>query len=221
MCFGPIPDRANLFRHSVFPVSFRSRRFAAPNFFNLNEKVHDGQNIVVASVAWQTYMPTSNYVHRYGCRLADKRNKRKQEKGTYKEKDRQVYCGAYQLTAGAVREISTVTGLEEIESADVYHLIEDGEIAHTELKFVFKTGAAITEAAKTAIIDRLWHACAGPMPFICEQDTEMTNHPSEKLEDAPNGRSENAEPKISTWIKFYLCLWINKLAHRELWHFAP
>jgi hypothetical protein len=179
---------------------------------------------VVASVAWRQYVPTEIFVHRYGCRLATKINRRKMEAGRFKEKDRHIYCGAYEMTAAAVRRIAATEGFSELASVEVNHLIEDGEIAHTELKFIFSSDTIVTEDLKTIIVDRLWNACAGPLTFVCEDDAGMADHPSTTLEIAPSGMCVDARPELVRFldiVKFYLLVWIMRRIRHDLRNFVP
>jgi hypothetical protein len=95
---------------------------------------------------------------------------------------RQIYCGAYHFTALAVRKLSTMEVLNTLfDVAEVNHLIEHGEIAHTELRFIFKPGITDEEGAKTAIVDQLWRACSGPLESVCECDRTIANRPRANL----------------------------------------
>src|SRR5216684_3400681 len=110
-CSSVIPERDNLFRHSVYPPSFRGKRFARGKLLTL----YDGEgHSLLASLAWERYIPTARHVHAYGCRLAAKRNESQRAKGAYRERSRQIYCGVYQLKANAVRALADTDGLSEI-----------------------------------------------------------------------------------------------------------
>jgi hypothetical protein len=80
--FGRIPDRASLFRHSVYPLSFKGKRFSSQKLFMLYSNPGTG-NDVIASVAWQKYLPTEQHIHGYGCRLAFKINEKKRQDGRF------------------------------------------------------------------------------------------------------------------------------------------
>ena len=181
-----VPDDNNLFRHSVHPTSFKGNNFAPEKHLKLND-VNGDERLIEASVAWQRYLPTTEHVHLYGCKLAFKRNEKARNNGKFKEKSRQVYCGAYQIKAHAVRSI--INELPEILNADVLHQIEDGEIAHIALLFRLEVGDFDVEAIKTAIIDRLCNASCGPLRHVCDCDRDLADHPSSKLPDAPMGGS--------------------------------
>jgi hypothetical protein len=114
-------------------------------------------------------------------------NERKQKAGKFKEKYRHYYCGAYQLTGCLVRALAIAPGLDEVASADIIHQIEAGEIAHTDLRVVLKPGNFDIENTKTAIGDRLWNACSGPLKHICDCDKETDPHPSATLSIPPAG----------------------------------
>ena len=158
-----VPDDNNLFRHSVHPTSFKGNNFAPEKHLKLND-VNGDERLIEASVAWQRYLPTTEHVHLYGCKLAFKRNEKARNNGKFKEKSRQVYCGAYQIKAHAVRSI-----INELPEMDV--------------------GDFDVEAIKTAIIDRLWNASCGPLRHVCDCDRDLADHPSSKLPDAPMGGS--------------------------------
>jgi hypothetical protein len=169
-------------------------------------------NNVVSSVAWQKYAPTQEHVHGYGCRLASKRNDKKLQDGKLTQNTRQIYCGAYHLTAGRIRGIFNCDDVyNPVTAAEINHLIEDGEIAHTEIRFILTTEISDVEAAKTEIVDRLWNACCGPLPFICDYDSDIVSHPSEKLDPGPLG--EYVDIRSRWWrlrdlVIFHVCRWI-------------
>ena len=202
-----IADRDNYFRHSVYPVSFRGKSFASKNLMALRD-LADGS--LLTSLTWQQYVPTTSYIHSYGCRMASRRNDKKRADGAYKEKNRQVYCGAYQLTGRAVRALATVENLHEISSADIIHHIEEGEIAHTDLRIVLKAGQFDIEGTKTAIVDRLWNTCTGPLRHICDCDTEIEPHPNSRLETPPAGQYFDTRSylrRLWFFIRFQVCSW--------------
>lgn len=210
-----VPDDNNLFRHSVYPTSFRGRNFAPEKLLKLNDEVNGEEKLIVASVAWERYMPTPKYVHLYGCKLAFKRNEKARREGKYKEKNRQFYCGAYQIKVRAVRALINL--VPEILCADVIHQIEDGAIAHTALKFHLRLGEFDVEATKTAIIDRLWNASCGPLTHICECDHDLKDHPSSILLDAPSGTYSDSRHFISRLgavIRFHVLNWLWKIRQR-------
>ena len=107
--------------------------------------------------------------------------------GKITDKNRSVYCGAYQFTAKAVRDLKSTPLLNEIEWADVVHNIEEGEISHTDLRIVLKPGCTNKNSAKTAIIDRLWAACSGPLRHSCNCDQDVHPHPSSRLSTPSRG----------------------------------
>ena len=180
-----IPNDDNLFRHSIYPVSFRGKRFAQEKLLRLEEETAGS---LVTSLAWERYAPTAQYVHEYGCRLAVRRNKQKRDEGKYKEKDRQIYCGVYQLTGGAVRSLANQgRPLDEIVRADVVHEVEYGEIAHINLRVRLKSDHKDVEGTKTAIIDRLWNVCRGPVQHVCYEERDLPTHPNVELSVPPAG----------------------------------
>lgn len=174
-----IPDQNNLFRHCIYPVAFtRQKKLAAGKLIRLYPDPQTN-NAFLASLAWERYLPTTEHVHALGCRLAENRNAKPGQ-------SKQIYCGAYQLDAKAVRSLPTLSGLVEIESADVIHRVENGELAHTDLRIAIRPGADV-EGTKTAITDRLWNACSGPLKHICDSDKSLASHPSSTLPTPPGG----------------------------------
>lgn len=180
-----IGDRDSLFRQSVFPISFRGKKFAFDKFIRL-EGQQDGT--ILASLTWERYVPTDGHVHGYGCRLAYRMNEGERARGRFEESRRRVYCGAYHLRGKSVRALAHTDGLDAVLSADVVHRVENGEIAHTDLRVHLQPGAtAHVEATKTMIVDRLWSACSGPLRHICDCDIDLAEHPSTYLATPPGG----------------------------------
>ena len=154
-------------------------------FLNLSDQ---NEGSLLASLTWERYVPTTEFIHGYGCRLAFRMNEKDRTAGRYKEKNRRVYCGAYELKGKAIRALATSDGLNEILSADVFHHVEEGEIAHTDLRIVLKPGGLFDlEGTKTAILDRLWNRCCGPLKHVCDCDKEIPVHPSSSLITPPAG----------------------------------
>jgi len=215
-CGGHIPDGDSLFRQSVHPVSFKGRAFAWEKCLMLYDQ-NDGA--LLASLTWDRYVPTEELIHAYGCRLAFRRNEKKRIEGKLKDKSRQVSCGAYQLKGKAIRDLQAKDGLEEILSADVVHRVEEGEIAHTDLRIIFKPGSVSNiEGTKTAIVDRLWSKCSGPLRHICDCDKGMADHPSSSLTTAPAGDySDTRSYWFRLWciVRFHICHW---LWRNNFWH---
>ena len=139
--------------------------------------------------------------------------------GRFKEKNRKVYCGAYELKGKAVRALANSTELNEILSADVIHHVEQGEIAHTDLRIILKPGSVFNiEGTKTAIVDRLWNSCSGPLRHACDCDKGIAEHPSLSLITAPAGDYTDARPYwLRFWsiVRFNVCYW---LWRSKLWH---
>jgi hypothetical protein len=212
---GRISDGEKLFRHSVRPNGFKRDAFSPLGLLKLFDQ-QDGS--VLGSVTWEHFFPTTDYVHGYGCRLAAKGNRRLELDSKFNAKSRRVYCGAYQLTARAVRALASIQELEEIESADVSHHPEDGEIAHTDLRIRFKRIPADIEGTKTAIIDRLWAASYGPLRNICAYDLDLNPHPNLSLIDGPSGPYiDKRHPFLRLWrvLRLKLCKLCNR---RSLTH---
>ena len=204
-----IPDGDSLFRQSIHPVSFKGEAFAWAKCLMLYDQP-DGS--LEASLTWERYLPTTEAVHDYGCRMAFRRNEKKRIAGNLTDKNRNVYCGAYELKGKAIRELPTIEGLNELLSAGVVHQVEeDGEIAHAALKIVLKPGGAPDiEGTKTAILDRLWNACSGPMKHICDCDKNISQHPSSSLATPPAGvYSDTRSSLLRFWciIRFHVCGW--------------
>jgi hypothetical protein len=188
-----IPDGDSVFRHCVYPVAFRKQTLSPEKAIKFYNEPYG----FLASVAWEVFVPTPTYIHRYGCRLADSINTNSRVAGSFKEESPKVYCGAYQLSAGVIRALSTIEGLEEIESADVTHHIENKEIAHCDLKIVLKlNNGRDSEGTKTAIVDRLWRSCRGPLTHTCSCDNHISPHPSSYLVTPPAGAFRDRMPPV-------------------------
>ena len=211
MWWAHIGDDDYVYRPSVFPLSFPKKQFDRSKLFNL---VYAAPDVLRGSLVWERFAPTAVYIHKYGCRLASKMNKRKfEEKGSLPAKDRRIYCGAYGMKVRSVRALVGLAELSEVIGADVTHLFEDGEIAHAELKIVLMAGEADLEGTKTAILDRLWNASCGPLQHVCDADTDIDKHPSNLLTVGGAGKYEhNAGPLHQFWrmVKYHLSSW--------LWH---
>ncbi|SRR5258708_34279319 len=211
-----IPDSDSLFRHSLFPVSFRSTnnlnktRFAYEKLMRVEEDKSDGS--LHTSLAWERYVPTSKYVHGYGCRTASRRNQQTQKEGKFKQANRTIYCGAYHLTAKAVRELTSTRNPSEISSVEVTHQVAAGEIAHTDVKIVVSPNGPDLEGTKTAIIDRLWNACSGPLRHSCNCDRNVNLHPSGKLNTSPAGDYHDGRSRLCRmWYIIRFRLWCLRL----------
>jgi hypothetical protein len=188
MKFGHIPDGDSLFRQTIYPLAFRRSGYAYQKLLKLD--YDEGSRSLLGSVTWERYVPTLELVHGYGCRLAFRMNEteRLRARDKFKEENRRVYCGAYELKGRAVRALAGSDELNEVLSADVTHHIEDGEIAHTDLRIILRPErVANIEGTKTAIIDRLWNNCCGPLKHTCDCDKAMAEHPSSRLTDPPAG----------------------------------
>ncbi len=210
MKLGRVSDGDSLFRHCVFPIAFNNKGVVQEKMWNLTP-MEDGA--LHGSLAWERYAPTVDYVHGYGCRLAFGRNEKKRKTGKFKEKERQHYCGAYQLRGHAVRALAITPELDEIASADIIHQIEAGEIAHADLRIFLKPGIDL-EGTKTAIVDRLWHACSGPQRHICDCDKDIPAHQSSNLQTAPVGEYSDARPWPFRFLRIIIFrvfrwLWLN------------
>jgi hypothetical protein len=216
MKLGRVLDNDRLFRHCVYPIAFNTKTSSFANqkmwYF---KPMADGA--IHASLAWERYVPTLEDLHGYGCRLAAGINERKRlRQGTkYREKDRHHYCGAYQVKGKAIRALAFTPELDGIESADIVHQIEAGEIAHVDLRIVLKPGVD-EEGTKTAIVDRLWNACSGPLKHTCDCDKDISVHQSSNLGPAPAGKYSDARPRfLRSWrivrFRLFRWLWINSV----------
>jgi hypothetical protein len=204
-----IGEQDSLFRHVVFPLAFGGRAFQWDKTMKLFDEP-DGS--ILASLAWERYVPTTAHIHAYGCRLASRMNADQQKKDKYREKDRRIYSGAYQLRADHIRALATTNGLEEVLSAEVIHHVEAGEIAHTDLRITLKRDSEFgLEGTKTAILACLWNACCGPLVHKCDCDQEILQHPSHSLPDAPSGPYRDMRPYLERlWylLRFHVCSWL-------------
>jgi len=208
MRYRRIPDTDSLFRFCNYPLSFKNqgKRFAYEKMWNLKPRKENGTTLVT-SLAWQRYVPTTKYVHASGCRIAFRWNEKLRVDGRF-EKDRRIYCGAYRLNAIAVRALASTHALDEISSSDVIHRPENGEIAHTDLRISLKPGIDDVEDTKTAIVDRLWNACSGPLRYIGVCDQDVKQHPSSALITPPAGPCSDTRSQLCrVWscIRFQIC----------------
>ena len=178
-----IPDLDNLFRGAHHPIAFSNKTFKPLKFMKIFPDKTDFRRIE-ASFIWERYAPTAAYVHSCGCRRSKKR----------KQKD--IYCGAYQITARSVRALMNTTGLPEVATADIIHSIEDSEISHASFRVQLWDDVEEEDAedVKTAIADRLWNSSRGPLKHICPADRDLPQHPSGSLELAPLGSYVDNRP---------------------------
>lgn len=216
MLCGRIRDGDYLYRPLIFPLSFsRAETFIPSKLFHLAGDPESGA--ILGSLVWERFAPTPEYIHAYGCRLAEKMNKKQKTKGKDRQKDRRVYCGAYGLRARSVRSLAGAEGLGEVVSADVTHLVEDGEIAHAELRIMLDAGTVNVEGTKTAILDRLVNASVGPLRHVCECDSDLAEHPSENLSIGQSGEYVNRRSYVNRlWriVRFHLCVWFLRASYR-------
>jgi hypothetical protein len=212
MRWSKVPDHDSLFRHTIHPIAFKRKSFQWQKALKLYV-ADDGS--LLASVVWERYVPTTEYIHAYGCRLALGINQSDRQRGKFKDSERKIYCGAYELKANKIRELSATEELPEVFSADVVHHIENGEIAHTDLRIVLRPNyESDLEGTKTAILDRLWNTCYGPLPHICDSDLESNPHPSSVLTVAPAGPYTDPRTRVARFwctlrFRFYTWLWRN------------
>lgn len=207
---GHISDGDSLFRQTIYPLAFRGPRYSPEKLLKLDYDQASGH--ILGSLTWEKYVPTPELIHGYGCRLASRMNEKQRTEGKVKEKNRRVYCGAYELKGKTIRALPNSAELSEILSADVVHHVEAGEIAHTDLRITLKRGSVSdVEGTKTAIVDRLWNGCSGPLTHICDCDKGMSEHPSASLPSAPCGHySDTRSYWLRAWciVRFEICNWL-------------
>jgi len=209
MKWGRVADTDSLFRLSTHPIAFKIQKkklvFASAKVMNI-KKQDDGS--WASSFAWERYVPTTELVHDYGCRLSLGINNAARNSGTYEDSTRNIYCGAYQLRASDVRELPTA--VDDVVSADVYHLIENDEFAHAHLRVILG-GKLPIEGTKTAILVRLWEACYGPLTHVCDCDKQIDPHPYLALEPGPQGPYHDTRSRFERWravMGFRVCNWL-------------
>lgn len=208
MRYRRIPDSDSLFRCCIHPLSFKKqgKRFASEKLLHLVYDLEKGT--LLGSLAWEWYVPTTKHVHAYGCRVSAYMNKNVRSGSHPKQR---IYCGAYRLNGGAVRALATADGLNEIASADVVHHIENGEIAHADLRISLKPGDLDVEGTKTAIVDRLWNTCSGPLKYIDVCDQDIKPHPSSYLSTPPAGPYSDTRSylyRLWSLIRFRIYSWV-------------
>ena len=209
MFCGRIRDGDYVYRPSIFPLSFHRNTFDPSKLFHLKDDAVSGA--ILGSLVWDRFVPTPEYIHAYGCRLASKMNDKQRTRGRLKRNDSRVYCGAYGLKARSVRALVGAEELGEVASADVTHLVEDGEIAHAELRIVLVAGTTNVESTKTAILDRLWNATCGPLRHICDYDNDLPDHPSANLSIGRGGGCFDSRSYLGRlWciVRFHICRWL-------------
>lgn len=199
-----VKDGDNVFRLVIHPIAFRSKAFAVAKMIHL---VWLDQETIVTSLAWEIFLPTAEMLHRYGCDHASSLNQKTlQDRGELRAKDIRVYCGSYQLRTNLVRGLAAMDGLDGVASADVVHLVEDGKIAHVNLEIkIDPEWSGDLEGTKTAIIDRLWNACRGPLRHVCRTDAQETLHPSAALEIPPSGEYTDTRTSMHRWCSIVRC----------------
>jgi hypothetical protein len=211
MCLSRVPDDESLFRSVVYPFAFKKTAFRPEKFLRLTVQ----NSKIEASLARQMFAPIEEEIHKYGCRLAHRNNDLERLRGQYKDQDRRIYCGCYQVKTKSIRNLAATVGLEEVLSANVEHIVEHGEIAHVNLVVCLKTEIKFNvEATKTAIIDRLWNASTGPIQHVCPCDLGVLAHPSLSLEAPPLGPFVDTRSRFRVkWevIRWRLLVWFQAI----------
>jgi hypothetical protein len=203
-----VPSGDNLFRGAHHPVAFQKAVFRRAKFMKLYWDPKK-PSLIEASFVWDKYAPTQALVHAYGCRVSAARNNRRPDR-------RDVYCGAYHLKAAQVCRLAATPGLEEIATAEVVHQVENNEIAHVAslIRLHHAADEEGIEGVKTAIVDRLWNGCSGPLKHTCDPDGDLDPHPSNSLELAPLGLYvENRTRLQRAWslVRYCILVFIWKL----------
>jgi hypothetical protein len=215
MMFDAVGKKDSVFRHVVYPLAFQVR---GPVFqwHKTMHLVEDTDGSILTSVAWDRYLPTTDYVHAYGCRLALRMNKNLREKNKFRENDRRIYTGAYQIFADRIRALAGAGGPEDVISADVSHNIETGEIAHTDLRIMLRGDPKFDlEGTKTEILVWLWNNCNGPLVPKYGYDKDLQNHSGADLPPAPSGPYRDSRSHLArAWclIRFRLLSWLKRKA---------
>jgi hypothetical protein len=194
-----IPSKDTLFRGAHHPVAFQRKAGLNPAKFMKLYWEASKPELIEASFVWERYAPTLELVHNYGCRTSHKRNENS------KPGKRDVYCGAYQLNVDHVRRLVGIDRLPEVVGADVIHKIEHGELAHVAslITIALPIDEDAVEGVKTAIVDRLWNSCRGPIEHICDFDRDLDPHPNNKLDLAPSGRYTDGRSSLMRALCFY------------------
>lgn len=139
-------------------------------------------------------------------------DKKRLSDGTLRDKDRRLYCGAYHLKARDVRAFAVTDQLAQISSCDVIHKPEEGQIAHVAFRALLRSADDTeVEGTKTAIVDRLWNACSGPLRHVCDEARALPAHPSHLLPTGPRGVYVDRRSYLSRvcmMIKCHLCTWL-------------
>ncbi len=209
MNFQGILPGDNVFRASIYPLFSGGGRFVPGKMLNISEE-QDGS--LLTSLVWERYAPSSKYVHAFGQRLADKMNANMLAKHRkISEKNRKIYAGAYQITAQLIRDMGNGIEVPNVESADVIYHIEDGEIAHADLRIYLKNEIQDAEGIKTEIVDYIWRECSGPLTPKFGQHEQSAENASKILEVPSKGRYQDRRSlpiKLVYHLRFYvLYLW--------------
>jgi hypothetical protein len=198
-----VPDGEQVWRSAVFPIAFKKKKLSQRALFKLYS-AEASPFLVEMSLVREKYAPSLEMMHGFGCRLAAAQNRNRVADG--KAADR-IYCGAYQLRCEDIRRLSEEPQLPEVRNAQVLHIVENDELAHANMQIEVDTGGdeEAIEPVKTLIVDRLWSKSSGPAKHICASDTQVQDHPSEALEDGPNGPYAQ---RSNAWVRVEVLLCI-------------
>jgi hypothetical protein len=185
-----IDDNQVIFRSVHHPFAFKSsgKIFNYKKSWNLKRE----SNRFLTSVVWRRFAPSLQMAHAYGCRTS---------RGRRSNNIQDVYCGFYAIQVGELRASRASEG---VEGFDVEHIIEVGEIAHSNVVIVMQSGLDDDdmEAAKTYALDRLdWLKC-GPEVHCCECDLDIEEHPSVMLPLGKKGVYSDGRSAIQIVVDF-------------------
>jgi len=183
----------SLFRCIHYPHAFIGKERLFHPGLALNLGYQKNNNTVEASVVWQRFAPYEHLLHEYGCR---KSLNRRSTVGGASPND--LYCGSYETRVAAILDGLRQSNITDIVSVGAVHVIErDGDLEHANLEFTLApsfrhlSGAQLKlqlELLKTTIAVCLWeYSTRGPLRHVCSIDRQASNHPNEKLIDAPRG----------------------------------
>jgi hypothetical protein len=218
-----VPDGEFVWRSAVFPVAFKKKQLSNKAYFRLYAS--DATPFVLEmSLVREKYAPALFMIHGFGCRLAASRNRALVKDG---KPANRVYCGAYQIKVEDIRSLARLPQLSEVKKAQVLHIVEDSELAHSNMQIEVDTGGDedAIEPIKTLIVDRIWSKSRGPSRHVCRRDKGLADHPSKWLTAGPNGAHVDGRSRLRVFIDVTRCLlglyprlWIRlKAEHTVSW----